>query len=154
MLGKNPTDTLLPALKKGAKAKVTVRKAEERVSKPPKRYTTGSIIDAMKNVAKYIEDADLKKVMKESEGIGTEATRAGIITDLQKSGYIEVKRNAIHITDAGKSYIESIRIQREDGTYDYGIADPVKVAYWSSKIKEVQLGKLNPKDLEDELLDT
>lgn len=123
---------------------------EERESKPPKRYTSGTIIEAMKSIAKFVTDPSLKKLMKESEGIGTEATRANIITDLQKSKYIELKKNAIHITDAGKKYIESIRKEVADGIYDYGFADPMKVAYWSGKAKEIQLGESKLNDVYDE----
>ena len=56
---------------------------KEGETKPPKRYNSGSLILAMENAGQLIEDEDLRAQIKGS-GIGTSATRAGIITKLQK----------------------------------------------------------------------
>lgn len=146
LYGKTVADKILPEYKVGAIVKIEQSLPYEKKSSPPARYSTGSIIEAMKNIASQVTDPELKKVMRESEGIGTEATRAGILLDLQKSGYIETKKNMIYITDQGRRYIENIRTPKGDG-FDYGIADPVKVAYWSSKAKEIQLGEAKVEDI-------
>lgn len=146
LYGKTVADKILPEYKVGAIVKIEQSIPYEKKSSPPARYSTGSIIEAMKNIASQVTDPELKKVMRESEGIGTEATRAGILLDLQKSGYIETKKNMIYITDQGRRYIENIRTPKGDG-FDYGIADPVKVAYWSSKAKEIQLGEAKVEDI-------
>lgn len=143
-------DVILPVHKSGDIVDIKETISYEKVSSPPARYSMGSIINAMKNIASQVTDPELKKVMRESEGIGTEATRAGILTDLESSGYITTKKNMIYITDAGRRYIESIRTEKDDGNFDYGIADPVKVAYWSSKAKEIQLGERDVKVTLDE----
>ena len=150
LYGKTPTDTALPEYHKGDLLDIASFEAVERKTAPPKRYSLGTIIDAMVSIAKYIEDPELKKQMKESEGIGTEATRAKILKDLEESGYIQIKRNMIYITDSGKSYIENLRQRRPDGSYDYGIADPVKIAYWSAKNSEIRQGISDPKEVMQE----
>ena len=150
LYGKTVADVILPEYKKGDIVKIDTNLVYEKVSSPPARYSTGTIIKAMKNIASQVADPELKKRMKESEGIGTEATRANILKDLQSSGYISTSKNMIYITDAGRRYIENIRTEKEDGTFDYGIADPVQVAYWSSQNKEIQLGEKNVKDVLDE----
>lgn len=142
LYGKTVKDVIIKEYSKGDSVSVKSNETVERVSAPPSRYTMGTIIKAMKNIANEVKDPDLKKRMKESEGIGTEATRASILKDLSTSGYISLKKNSIYITDTGRSYIENIRVDNGDGTFDYGIADPVNVAYWSSKNKEIQLGNL------------
>lgn len=144
---KTVKDEILPEHKTGDIVQIEKNIAYEKKSSPPARYSTGTIITAMKNIASQVTDPELKKVMRESEGIGTEATRANILTDLVKSGYIETKKNMIYITDQGRRYIENIRTAKSDDTYDYGIADPVKVAFWSSKAKEIQLGEANVQDI-------
>jgi len=141
LYGKVSKDVLIPDYKPGDVVKIDLNEIYEKVSTPPARYTMGTIINAMKNIASQVEDPELKKRMRESEGIGTEATRASILKDLKDSGYISVGKSAIYITDAGKRYIEHIRRQREDGSFDYGIADPVQVAYWSAQNKQIQLGE-------------
>ena len=141
LYGKVSKDVVIPAYKTGDIVKIDKNIVYEKISTPPARYTMGTIINAMKNIASQITDPELKKRMRESEGIGTEATRATILKDLKDSGYISVSKNAIYITDAGRRYVENMKQVREDGTVDYGIADPVQVAYWSAQNKQIQLGE-------------
>lgn len=147
--GKTTKDVIIPDYKVGDIVQIDENLVYEKKSSPPARFSTGTIIKAMKNIASQITDPELKKRMKESEGIGTEATRGGIIKDLQDTGYISVSKNMIYITDAGKRYIENIRQVKDDGSFDYGIADPVQVAFWSAKNKEVQLGEKTIDDVMD-----
>lgn len=64
---------------------------KEGKSKPPKRYTTGSMILAMENAGKLIEDEALREQIKGS-GIGTSATRAETISKLERLQYIAVNK--------------------------------------------------------------
>lgn len=141
LFGKTSDDEIIPEHKSGDIVKIDSNEIYEKTSQPPARYTTGTIIKAMKNIGNSIEDPELKKLMRESEGIGTEATRGGIIKELKDNNYISISKNAIYITDEGRKYIECIRMEKEDGTYDYGIADPVQVAYWSAQDKQIQIGE-------------
>lgn len=147
---KTVQDVIIPEYKTGDIVKIEKSLVYEKKSSPPARYSMGSIIDAMKNIASQVEDPELKKVMRESEGIGTEATRANILKDLKDSGYISTTKNMIYITEAGKRYIENVRTSKMvDGKeiYDYGMADPMTVAFWSAKNKEIQLGDLKCEDV-------
>ena len=146
-----PVDTIIPDYKINDTVEILENKTFEKTSKPPERYTMGSIIKAMKNIANEVDNVELKKIMRESEGIGTEATRAGIIKELITTKYITTKKNAIYITESGKSYIENIR-QNNNGKYNYGLADPIKVAYWSSQNKKIRLGELKNSDVMEEFL--
>lgn len=74
---------------------------------PPKRYTDASIVDAMTNIANQIKDDALRKSLSESKGIGTSATRAQIIDEIIKAGYVDVKKKQLYITEKGKHLIES-----------------------------------------------
>jgi DNA topoisomerase-3 len=67
---------------------------------PPKPYTQGELVKAMKGVAKLVTDPRLKQKLKETTGIGTEATRANIIGGLLDRGYLLKKGRAIRASDA------------------------------------------------------
>ncbi|HSU79560.1 MAG TPA: DNA topoisomerase 3, partial [Candidatus Angelobacter sp.] len=75
-------DVLLPPVQEGEQGKVTDVKVKEGKTQPPKRYTEGQLITLMKTAGKYLENEALEKVLNKVEGLGTEATRAGIITML------------------------------------------------------------------------
>ncbi|HEY5589294.1 MAG TPA: DNA topoisomerase, partial [Candidatus Paceibacterota bacterium] len=78
----------LSTLKKGQSVNLEDLIVKEGKTSPPKRFTTGSIIIAMENAGKLIEDEELREHIKGS-GIGTSATRSGILTKLEKIGYIK-----------------------------------------------------------------
>lgn len=78
----------LSTLKKGQTVTLKDLIVKEGKTSPPKRFTTGSIIIAMENAGKLIEDEELREHIKGS-GIGTSATRSGILTKLEKIEYIK-----------------------------------------------------------------
>lgn len=91
------------------KQNVTAKKIEpdSKTTTPPKRYTDASIVDTMTNIANQIKDNELRKSLAESKGIGTSATRAQIIDEIIKAGYVEVKKNQLYITAKGIHLVES-----------------------------------------------
>ena len=76
-------------LKKNENCKVEAFDLDEKETKPPSRYTDGSLIITMEKAGKFIEDEELREQIKTS-GIGTSATRAGIIKKLKDIGYINI----------------------------------------------------------------
>ena len=71
-------------------------KIVEGVTKPPARFTPATLLKAMKEIHKYVHDKELAASLKECSGIGTEATRAGMIDELEKRGFIK---------KAGKNFV-------------------------------------------------
>lgn len=96
------------ALKKGDA--VLIDKIELHAGKtvPPSHFTEGTIIEAMRNIAKYIDDPEEKKILKDDDGIGTEATRASIIEVLKNRGYIENVKGKLLSTTIGQEVINII----------------------------------------------
>ena len=76
-------------LKKGEKLNIKSFEIKESETNPPTRYNSGSIILAMENAGKLIEDEELREQIK-GAGIGTSATRGGIIEKLEKIKYIAI----------------------------------------------------------------
>lgn len=104
----NQKDELLPDVSKDmlVQATVEVKKGD---TQPPKYYTEGTLLTAMKNVGKTLEDEADKDILKETEGIGTEATRASIIEGLKQRGYITTQSKNILVTDKGITLCEVIQ---------------------------------------------
>ena len=86
----------LPAVRKGDGITAQDSKVDQRKTKPPSRFTSATLVQAMKEIHKYVKDEELKKQLKDVSGIGTEATRATIIEDL-----IHNKKNPF-LTEEGK----------------------------------------------------
>src|SRR5699024_4212425 len=108
-------------------------KTKEGKTTPPKPYTEGQLINLMKTAGKMVEDQDESNVLKEIEGIGTEATRSGIIDRIKKQQYIDSKKKIVHVTDKGKVLCEAV-----DGSL---LASPSMTAKWETYLKLIGQGK-------------
>ena len=128
----------LPLLSKGEQGKTTKVEVKESQTQPPKRYTEGQLITLMKTAGRHIEDKELEKIMSRTEGLGTEATRAGIITMLKDRLYIEVKKNVVYATAKARILIEAIGQEI--------LASPEMTAKWEQRLKEISEGVSVPKN--------
>lgn len=139
----NSKDTLLPAVKKGDVVDLVNTRLIEKKTSPPPRYNDESLNRIMENVARLIEDDELKEVMKEAKGIGTPATRGSIVDKLVEKNMIERKKKSFYATDYGISLIEGIG--------DLDIASPLLTAHWESKLTEMEKANYNPVDFDKEM---
>lgn len=127
----------LPQLSEGEQGKTASVEVKESQTQPPKRYTEGQLITLMKTAGKHIEDKELEKILSKTEGLGTEATRAGIITMLKDRLYIEVNKNLVYATAKAKILIDAIGEQI--------LASPEMTGKWEQKLKEISEGTASPK---------
>lgn len=95
---------ILKKLKKGQEIGINNFEIKEAETSPPTRYNSGSIILAMENAGKLIEEEELREQIK-GAGIGTSATRAEIIKKLEKIKYIEINSKTQIITPSNKGEI-------------------------------------------------
>ena len=95
---------ILKKLRKGQEVLVKNYEIKEAETSPPSRYNSGSIILAMENAGKLIEDEELREQIK-GAGIGTSATRGGIIEKLERIKYIEINKKTQIITPTNKGEI-------------------------------------------------
>jgi DNA topoisomerase-3 len=98
----------LPILQKGDLLDCLQGEITEKVTQPAKHYTDASLLSAMTNIARLVTDNNIKKILKETDGLGTEATRAGIIELLFKRGYLKRTGKSITATDIGRSLINAL----------------------------------------------
>lgn len=131
---KEPT---LPAVQIGGTGNVMKAEVKEGKTQPPKRYTEGQLITLMKTAGKHVEDKELEKVLMKTEGLGTEATRAGIITMLKDRKYIDIKKNFVYATPKAKILIGAIGSEI--------LASPEMTAKWEKRLKDISEGEASPK---------
>ncbi|CAG9297926.1 DNA topoisomerase III [Celerinatantimonas diazotrophica] len=101
----------LPELKQGQPLTCERGEVQEKITQPPKHFTDASLLSAMTGISRYVSDPQIRKVLKETDGLGTEATRAGIIELLCKRGFLSRQGKTILATDAGKGLINSLPIE-------------------------------------------
>ena len=95
---------ILNSLKKGQEINVINYETKESETNPPTRYNSGSMILAIENAGKLIEDEELREQIK-GAGIGTSATRAEIIKKLEKIAYIQINNKTQIITPTKKGEV-------------------------------------------------
>jgi len=86
---------ILPALHEGLTCQISNVDLKSLKTQPPKPYTQGELVKAMKGVARFVTDPRLKQKLKDTTGIGTEATRANIISGLLARGYLQKQGSAV-----------------------------------------------------------
>lgn len=129
-------EQILPALNKGDVlpiSKVTINSGE---TKPPAPFNEASLLSAMENPARYMENEskDLIKTIGETGGLGTVATRADIIEKLLNTFLIEKKGKDIFITSKGKQLLELVPEE---------LKSPTLTAQWEQKLQAIAKGSLN-----------
>jgi DNA topoisomerase-3 len=103
----NPSQTL-PQTKTGDTGVCQKTEVVARTTTPPAYFTEGTLIAAMTSIHRLVDDPELKKRLKETSGIGTEATRAGIIETLKKRSFITEKGRTLRDTAAGRALVQSL----------------------------------------------
>ncbi len=116
---------------------------DHKKTKPPTHYTDATLIDAMSNIARFVDSSSLKERLKETDGLGTEATRANMIETLDKRGYIIRSQRKILSTGLGRGLIKSL---------PKAAITPDLTAIWEQQLSEMSEGKAVYKAFMKELL--
>ncbi|MEH6577066.1 MAG: DNA topoisomerase III [Amphritea sp.] len=98
----------LPELKQGENLQCSAAQTEEKHTQPPKYFTDATLLAAMTGIARYVTDPDVRKVLKETDGLGTEATRAGIIELLFNRGFLYRDGRSVRASEVGIALISSL----------------------------------------------
>ena len=98
----------LPALKKGDICSSELGEILAKETSPPKPFDDASLLSAMTGIARYVKDPEIRRVLKETDGLGTEATRASIIELLFTRDFLQRQGKTIRSTAAGKGLITSL----------------------------------------------
>ena len=132
---------ILKNLKKGQKINVVNYETKEAETSPPSRYNSGSIILAMENAGKLIEEEELREQIK-GAGIGTSATRAEIMKKLEKIKYIQInsKTQIITPTEKGEIIYDIVNSSMPD------MLNPKLTASWEKGLDMVAKKEIQPNE--------
>lgn len=139
---KEPEQTL-PVIVLGETANNLETEARQKQTHPPKAYTDGTLIADMESVHRVIsaktKDVDNKwlKLLKENAGLGTEATRAGIIQTLLDRGFISRQGKQVIATETGKDLIKALPKE---------VKSPIATAMMEQELNAIEREGLNPEE--------
>jgi len=125
-------DQQLPKLALSEQVQTREVGAEEKETKPPRRYSDASLLGAMETAGKLVDDDELREAMKES-GIGTPATRASIIERLIDVGYVERDARALVATEKGLNVIRLLG--------DHQLTSPSLTGDWERRLGMIERGE-------------
>ncbi len=121
----------LPRLSEGEDASVREVSSEDKETKPPRRYSEGSLLGAMETAGKLVDEDELREAMKDS-GIGTPATRAAIIERLIQVGYVEREGRSLVVTEKGLNVIRLLG--------EHALTSPVLTGEWEHRLARIETG--------------
>ena len=126
---------LLPAMRDGETAQLHNPTVETKETKPPPRYNEGTLIEAMQNAWRFVEDEVLRDRLKEAKGIGTPATRAEIIGGLKRQDFLVAQGKNIVPTETGLKLFGVLK------QADPALVDPGVTAQLECLLDDVVVGK-------------
>ncbi|MEK4032384.1 DNA topoisomerase [Methylocystis sp. IM3] len=121
----------LPPINDGDAATLSETKVEAKRTQPPPRYSEGTLVDAMQNAWRFVEDPALRDRLKEAKGIGTPATRAEIIKGLKRQNLLIAEGKLVAPSPAGLQLFELLRASAP------ALVDPGTTALWEMRLDEV-----------------
>ncbi len=127
---------LLPDVKQGDTANVIAITGKEDKTKPPAAYTEGKLIEDMERIHKaYADYPAIREKLKETNGIGTPATRAAVIAELKRKGYLVLKAKKLHCSSDGRHVLKTV---------DRKVSSAIMTAQWEEKLESVEKGDVSP----------
>ena len=97
-------------------------------TQPPKHFTDATLLAAMTGIARFVKDPNIKNILKETDGLGTEATRANIIELLFKRQFLQRQGKQIIASNAGKTFILAL---------PESMTKPDMTAHWESRLSQI-----------------
>ena len=143
----NDTDeSPLPAWEDGQKVSAKDAGIDEKVTKPPSRYTEGSLIKAMQDAWRFSDDPAVIARLKESAGIGTPATRGNILDGLKRQNLIDVKSGKLHASDLAMALHDVLETEAPE------FLDPAATAEMELALDGLLKGEGDPRQVVDALV--
>ncbi|HBR1079949.1 TPA: DNA topoisomerase III [Klebsiella quasipneumoniae subsp. quasipneumoniae] len=131
----NETEETLPLLRQGDRCRCQQTTLQTLKTTPPPPWTQGELVKAMKGIARFVVDPRLRKILHDTTGIGTEATRAAIINGLLQRGYLLKQGRAIRASPAAHSLINAL---------PEALSDPGTTALWEQALMQIEKNERSP----------
>lgn len=130
--------SMIPDVNIGERAFVSDCVIDTKRTRAPKHFDEASLIEAMTNVGKYVDDAEQKKILNQTLGLGTEASRATIIENLKKYHWIDVIKDHYEATQKAYSTMDIL---------PYDIKSPAMTAMWEMALDNIVLNENETSEL-------
>ncbi len=127
-LSNSHSDKELPALIKNEQLLCDHLELQNKLTKPPKHFTEGTLIKAMETIGSQVNDKVMKKILRETAGLGTQATRANIIQTLFQRKFIKKENKLIKATPLGFDLCDAV---------PETIKDPLLTAQWEQQLDDI-----------------
>lgn len=135
------TSGALDRYKTGDELQVRGVELKEGRTKPPPYHTEGTLLAAMENPGRFIQDVELRKTVSAC-GLGTPATRAEIIEKLLRNYYMERRGKDLHLTGRGEELLDLVPDKMKS---------PALTARWELRLKAIEMGKEKPADFDRDI---
>ncbi|VDG25028.1 type IA DNA topoisomerase [Lactiplantibacillus mudanjiangensis] len=130
---KTEEETTLPLVEVGQSISANLT-PDQKMTKPPVPFTEGTLITAMKTAGKTLDDEEAQAILKDNEGIGTEATRANVLDVLKKRGYLFTEKNKLHVSQQGITLCKAVELEPL-------LTSPEMTAKWEKALKQISAKK-------------
>lgn len=134
----------LPPLTQGEACQALAAGVEEKETRPPEPFTDASLIKAMMNIGRYVDDPNVRRTLRDTDGLGTEATRAGIIETLVQRGYLVRQQKALRATKLGCALIAAL---------PSAVSTPERTALWEQRLRAISEQQDDPNAFQHALLE-
>lgn len=134
----------LPPLTQGEACQALGAGVEEKETRPPEPFTDASLIKAMMNIGRYVDDPEVRRTLRDTDGLGTEATRAGIIETLVQRGYLVRQQKALRATQLGVALIAAL---------PSAVSTPERTALWEQRLRAISERQDDPNAFQHALLE-
>ncbi|MFD2177288.1 DNA topoisomerase III [Veronia pacifica] len=121
-------EAIVPPLEKGTVLTCDRGEIKDCMTEPPKYFSEASLLQAMTGIARFVKDPEFKKILRDTDGLGTEATRAGILDLLFKRRLLQREGKQIRATPSGEGLIDALP---EKSTY------PDMTAHWERQLHDM-----------------
>lgn len=132
----------LPHLQENEAVQIIGQDIQEKVTRPPARFTEASLLAAMKNISRFVVEEKFKKVLRDTAGLGTSATRAGIIEGAVAKGYFQRKKRQLIATAKAQALIAVL---------PPGIKSPGMTAAWEQELEKIATGQSQPEKFDQSI---
>lgn len=126
-----PEQSTLPAVQQSERVQLTSSHLAEKATRPPSHFTEDSLLGAMENIARFVTEEQFKKILRDTTGLGTTATRAGIIQGAVDRGYFVRKKRKL---------LATAKAQALNAVLPPGIKSPGLTAVWEQELERISTG--------------
>ncbi|HEX2504202.1 MAG TPA: DNA topoisomerase, partial [Miltoncostaeaceae bacterium] len=140
--GDEEKEQALPPLAVGQRVRCAEAEALAKQTKPPARYSEGTLLRAMETAGKLVDDDEAAEAMKDA-GIGTPATRAATIERLVDAGYVEREGRSLRATEKGLGLLKMLG--------DHLLTRPELTGRWEQRLNRIERGEERAEDFRREI---